>query len=109
MECVLYGKVRTEPQGSRGVGGWFECCARGGCGEGKDTQTLSMGSRRNDECSVTRVSRVPYSTLMDVLEELHPRVQFHHFVRCHTCPAPAVTALGGLEESPAAQVALSAP
>lgn len=109
MECVLYGKVRTEPQGSRGVGGRFECCARGGCGGGKDTQTLSMGSRRNDECSVTRVSRVPYSTLMDVLGELHPRVQSHHFVRCHTCPAPAVTVLGGLEESPAAQVALSAP
>lgn len=71
MECVLYGKVRTEPQGSQGVGGRFECCARAGCGEGRDTQTLSVGSRRSDECSVTRASGVPYSILMDMLAELH--------------------------------------
>lgn len=69
----------------------------------------TVGSRRNDECSVTRASRVLYSTLMDILGELHPCVQSHHFVRCHTCPAHVPTALWGLEESLAAQVALSAP
>lgn len=45
------------------------------------------------------------STLMDVLGELHLRVQPHHFVRCHTCPAHVLTVLWGLEESPATQVA----
>lgn len=52
----MRGEVRTEPQGSQGVGGWFKCCAGGGCGEGRDTQMLSVRSRRNDECSVTRAA-----------------------------------------------------
>lgn len=48
---------------------------------------LSTGSRMSNECSVTRMSRILYSTLVEVLGELHPCVQSHHFVRCHTCPA----------------------
>lgn len=69
---------------------------------------LPIGSRISNECSVTRVSRILYSTLVEVLGELHPCVQSHHFVRCHTCPAHVLTVLWELEESPAAQVALSA-
>lgn len=54
-------------------------------------------------------SRILYSSLMDVLGELHPRVQLHHFVRCRTCPVHVLTVLWGFEESPAAQVCFVSP
>lgn len=74
-----------------------------------ESQRLSVGSRRNDEHSVTRGSRVWYSTLRGRAGRAASTVQSQHSVRCHICHAHVQTVLCGLEKSHAAQVALSAP